>query len=437
MRNVLRWVGFAVAALAAAACTLNRDGTGDVFSTSGVGAQGPVTSTGGGGTTTTATGGAGGVGGVGGTGGGGGPAVIDEWAAGDPGPTGQYTLPSWLTFESPTTGKTSQTSESTLRTGFGANAPRARRPNASAPWGLSVESTRTNNALNSVSWSGVGWFPGTMMVAANQADPAGGMAATHFTGDPGTLGDYQSALGGVVSTWAIGAAGNSPYACFRHCDWVEVVNPAWTRYAVNCAGSVMTDLNLERRTAPAVSCPAPSAGPTTTGVYGLQVEGGSYASSYIPTTNAPATRAVERLYVNDPPTYFPGGRFHVTMVVAPFYGSGQLPQSANHDLLFFDSLNRVYIERMAANTRVCMAVAGSALCTSAVSWQPDREITINAVSSATGTELDVTIEGQVPLELTGGMGPAVALGPTVHLLGNTLGAQECADLRRVTIYDPQ
>jgi hypothetical protein len=151
------------------------------------------------------------------------------------------------------------------------------------------------------------------------------------------------------------------------------------------------------------------------------------------TTGAPATRDAERLSVAAASDVAPGGWFHVVLVFAPNYASGE--QGADHDLLFFDAQNRLFV-RASDSAIVLQAEGTDMLEMPGLTWERNQELTVEVISTEAGRTLRVagadggeasandTAAGAVPVE-----------GP-LHLLGDATGSQECADLRAITFHRP-
>ncbi|MCC6528456.1 MAG: hypothetical protein IT373_37770 [Polyangiaceae bacterium] len=430
--------------VAAGACSLDTRGTLLTSSTASNGAsspggQGGTGNIGAGGTGTggiTSQGGTGGTGGQGGFGG-----SVPGWVAGDPGADGTYTLPSWLTFSSPSPNKTVETSASTLRKGLGVNAPRAR--NVGGGWGLCVESARTNNATYSESWTGGAWVVGDMTVYAAQPDPAGGTSATHFFSPASANGHYgnylvdpQGAAASVASAWLKGIVGSAPYATFRYIEGLPVTATTWTRLVQRAPAIVGIAAAVETR---AFGQAAVITGDTMTGVYGLQVEPNAlYPSTFIPTTTTPVTRAAERLYINDPAALFPNGYFSVEVEVAPRYAEAELAAGAEHDLLYFAADSRLFVRRNAGgtSTEICLSVHADEICVGPLTWAAETALTVAADHVPGGRVLSVAGADQGAVTQNAAALTPLVLGATVEVLGNGLpGAQECADLRRLN-YAP-
>src|SRR6185295_1489093 len=111
-------------------------------------------------------------------------------------------------------------SASSLVTGLGANAARAR--NVGSGTGLSVENAGTNYLTYSVDLAGADWQAGAMATSTGNADPAGGTQARGFTSTGSQYGDYNQkpnvqgpASMRTHSGWCRGVTGSSPYAHWR------------------------------------------------------------------------------------------------------------------------------------------------------------------------------------------------------------------------------
>jgi len=444
-------------------------GTGTGSGTTTGSPSGTATGTGAGTTSGTPGGSATGTG-VGGGGSGGAPPIC-AWTAGDPEPNGTYNQSlansdCSLGFESPYTGeRTSQTSAHTLRRGFDVDDARARNPgDGLTDWGLSVESERTNVIWNSDSWQGAGWTPGTMTHVADQLDPAGGNLATMFISDHplGQYSPYQYLQGRVFSTWAkggdcdapggsggAGGAGGAGGGCswFQHsCCPMLIEEPTWQRYdAAHPTGDSYSTFIIDTRGISFSGEQYPIGYRTETVAFGAQLEPEAlYPSSYIHTSSAAATRDAETLYSNTPEALIQGGYFKVTFVLVPRYASDELLQDAQHDLLYLDDDNRVYLKsRINDNDGeyyivLCITVGGSQACGGMVSWPRESELTITAEHSP--NQRVATISGH---ETGNGDAAAQVEDPivmgdydNVYLLGNAVGAQECADLRSLVFDVP-
>jgi hypothetical protein len=368
---------------------------------------------------------------------------------------GTYTLPSWLLFSSPSSGKTSQTSASTLRTGFGPDVPRARNvtgmPN---DWGLSIESARRNLVRFSDSWAnGMTQYwqyltgNGDMAYMTMQVDPAGGMAATLFqsTGDQASA--YVTVTGRTASGWFRGqgmpgdpapTGGDLSFAHFRHVDapmkaYTEVTSTEWTRYSITNAMNENGSIVLETRDRPQGAGVIST--PTEILAYGAQVEpDGAYPSSYIPTANADGDRQAEKLWSPMASALVQDGFFRITIRFAPNYASGE--QAGDHDLIVFkDKNNRLFVRAM-DNAIVLRVDNSQEIASDPLTWDREQPLTVVAVNS--GAELSLSVMGATSGDgaKTMGAGIPMQLDASLHILSDTAGATECADLRYISFGPP-
>lgn len=430
----------AVIALAtAASCTLDAQGTQPVSMTSSSGGGGEATTT----TTSTGLGGMGGAGSSAGGGGAGGspPKELGTWSgAAGPGADGTYALPSWLELSSPSTEKTVQTGPSTLRTGFGANAARGHNVTSPPAWGLALESARTNrnhsSRISAASWE-ILHPPGS--IVATQGPDAANLAAT--------IADTNSTgMGAAVAVVDIDPlAGTSTLSAWvggvQAVDQVKIAStvfpsPFGVTVPLQAGWQRISHTALESTGGVAKDSLYPAQSPgSATGSASFDFvshEAGKYPSSAILTSGAAATREAEALVASGAATLAPGGYFHVTLVFAPSYASGE--QAGAHTLLFFDALNRVVLD--ALNRVVLMVNGMPAVATATLSWKRDQALTVEVVNAP--TEQRITVSGHD----TGGgsasapTGTPVGLSTEIGILGGAAGSEECADLRSIRFEDP-
>ncbi len=435
----------AVIALAAsgalsATCVLDSEGTGASPTT------GTTSSSGGGGSTSTGSGGSGGEGGTGGSQGGGGqgggsPQVIAEWAATAPDPgTGVYSLPAWLTLESPSSDKTVQTGPDTVRLGFGPNAPRARR--VATEWGLNVESTRTNRLTTSrVAQPGWTLFhlgtvtpalgPDGLLLAAlvSDTDAANQTAVVEeHAADPSAQATVSAWVAGVTAGNQATIESNTFSNTAPSKNSVLITAQAtWQR--VSFTGTEGSGVAVDRVRPAAVS--ASGVGSATFDL--LSHETGRYPSSVILTAGAPVTREAEKLYSTVPADLAPGGYFHVVITIAPNYASGE--QSFDHDLIFFDPANRAYL-RAQDHALLVLAEGATVLSTPPLSWSREQALRIEVANTPAERRLRVTGADGGDVTDASPVAGAFPSVPALHLLGDETGSQECADLRSITFFDP-
>lgn len=344
---------------------------------------------------------------------------------------GAFTLPTWLAITCATAGRTSQTSASAIATGFGANAARARSADGTT-WGLSVEASRKNNNVDTRLdqagvWSRASFGTGTVVAATG---PSGASDAYLLTND-GTAGF-------IVATLTL------PTATMVMSVW-ELVNAPAPGAAVARVNANAGSMLIDRGTVDAAFVRRDISGAVTAGnfnsvlqpralaaagsltLYGYQIETGKYPGSVIPTAGAAVTRAADVLSVASPSVIAPGGFFDLTIVVAPNYATAE--QAADHDLLFFDTNNRVFIQQSTA--KVVLRIGGADVLSSALTWSREQGLTIRAAHKASGRTLTVSGATTGNGTATGGAASAISLPGTAYLLGNASGAEECSDLRSV------
>lgn len=355
--------------------------------------------------------------------------------------TGLVTLPAWMAITCATTGRTTQTSASTLVTDLGANAARAR--NVGSGWGLSMEMARTNlitYANDGNQWNTNGG--GSLTSINSLADPAGGTLAS--------LGGWVAAAGdavyfppavpnqlainqaGISTLWALPVTGTQ-------FDIFDINSGAYTKTVATTSGWGRQE----------IACPSVHAGTTrfcagnklggaggtsSQRLYGVQVEGSvSYPSSLIVSAGSATARAADVLAVGAPARLAPGGFFDLDMTVAPNYT--QAEQAADHNLVYFDANNRVYVKQ--SNSTVVLRIGGVDLASSALTWSREAAIRIQAQHRAGGRRLIVTGattgNGDSAIQSASA---AITLPATGYLMGSNTGAEECADLRDLLVYRP-
>lgn len=395
-------------------------------------------------TANTTAGGAG-AGGSGGSGGGS-SAVIQEWSATAPQGTLPYTLPDWLRIECPTGNRTSQWGIDTLQRGFGPNAARPR--NVGLGWGLSVESRRRNQIKGSDSWNGTTWNESgpalRMKRTEGQTDPAGGSAAVKFDSTGNQRSSRTSVPQGYASAWLMGT-GMPPLAHFvidnGGASWGyhtlnEVIG--WRRYSAGI-GSGGFLLSTEGN---ALSGASAITEPTTIHAFGAQHEtdgNGStmkYPSSYIPTADTDVTRDADSLYSDSANELIPGGYFHAIVKFAPNYASNEW-FSKTHQILYLNTTNHVRLDL--DKGKLVLECAGSILTgptSGALSWDRETELTVEVKVTPRGRWLSVSGAKGGNFEVSDVEDRAWPSNGRVYILGDTSGAQECADLRYIGFFAP-
>jgi hypothetical protein len=403
-------------------------------------------------TATDPTQGSGGAGGVGGADG------------GAPSPCAKYTytLPDWLKLESPHPLKSSQTSESTLCVGFGVNEARARNVSAGPDplkWGLSIESERTNNVINSDSWN-VGWNASgnpavDMDIETGIDDPAGGKNATKFLSNGNEYSRYYNVNARVISAWLRGEgfAGSgcfkpgpdgkanqlAPEACYSHFSqqdatglYKNVSITQWRRLSIVHPTNVSDALALETRNVP----PGAGAILTQTETVAFAAQGepfGAYPTSYIPTAGNVATRIKEKLFSESTDKLFTDGFMNVTMKVAPnFNMSSALNEqtSQEYHLLYLEDKTRLYFNR--DDRKLYLKIENVLVSSEPLDFAREQELTIT-VEQKEGANIQLTVAGANMGDGTypGTPAPPVNTSKPLYILSKDLGAEECGDLRYI------
>lgn len=343
--------------------------------------------------------------------------------------------PSWLSISCATTGRTVQTGASTLVTGIGANAWRAR--NAGVATGLSVENAATN-ALVAAGGTPIncrGPNAGGMTITNGQADPAGGTNAALFSQSAMSFGDYWNTAAPTaanVSAWVLWASGTGNAGLVA--KWRSGGNYApvttslttWTPiddYDAAIGGACDFDCRVNT---PGTS---PGINPATSWYgYAAQMEAANkYRSSYIG-----GARAADVLSTTA--AIAPSGRLNMVATVAPNFATAE--QANDSPILWWDANNNVTLQQ--STSKVIVKVGGSVVLSSAaLTWSREQGIGV-AVHLTPGGSLSLGVNGA-----TAGNGTSTATGVaafttsgTAYLLGTSSGAQECADLRTLGFYQP-
>ena len=192
----------------------------------------------------------------------------------------------------------------------GSNLPRAEY-DSNGVLGTLTEESRTNSALRSEELDNAAWSStttaGPLTVTANYAtSPANTATAERLEISACSVADTQSirlqttALA-ASATHSIYARGTSGTASFSLCAFAgvggtctvcSVVAGSWSRCSVSLATASAQSIVLGCNNNPAYAG-ASNTGAADIVVWGAQVEAGTFATSYIPTTSAAVTRSVD------------------------------------------------------------------------------------------------------------------------------------------------
>jgi hypothetical protein len=342
--------------------------------------------------------------------------------------------PDWLTISCPTTGRSVQTSASSLVTGLGANAWRAH--NVGGATGLGVENA-SENQYPTGQWTGSGWTAGVMTLTPGEPDPAGGSQAALFVSTGLDYGPFveASVAGLVCSVWVMyggSGTGNVGQWLFRDTPdavyaFVSEATTSWARLDLSIGSAEASLWGYFENRADVEG--APGAGPGSFYAVFPQAETAAYPSSYVGGGNA---RAADVLSTTTPVA--PSGLLLMTMVLAPNFADSE--QGVDAPLLWFGSANQVLLQQ--ASSKVAVMVADTIVLTSAaLTWSRNQAITVTVSLDSTGA-LALTVSGATTgngVTNASGVSP-FTVGGTTYLLGTDDGAAESIDLQTVSFTTP-
>lgn len=184
------------------------------------------------------------------------------------------------------------------------DAPRLTyNPTTLAAEGLLVEEQRTNLLLQSEAFDNAAWVKVNATVTANAAiAPDGSLSADTITltASLGFLGESVTVTQNTqyaVTFWVErGTATDLKYSVYNHTGLTDIIAP--TTYFSSTSPTGWARISLVFTTPTGCTSvrvyPARDTGVTGTfNVWGAQLEAGAFATSYIPTTTAQATRAAD------------------------------------------------------------------------------------------------------------------------------------------------
>lgn len=336
-------------------------------------------------------------------------------------------LPAWFSLACATTGRTVQTSASTVVTGLGANARRAYSHDGVTN-GLLVEcATTSHNTYQQVAsfFLTAGGSVGAGTLTAPDGTTAAGrlvwIDSQNFAGGtPNGDALATTALPACASIWAAGSGGTVAIDAWDNASgaWAatKTIGVGWSRIDVSRAAGGGDSYGYwgHRSTAAAGSA----------FLWGGQLEPNLYPTSLMPGT-APVARAADVASASAS-VVCPGGFFHARMVVAPIYATAE--QEADHNLFFLDTNNRLFLRK--SDAKVVLRVGGADIASAALSWARNQAISIEVVHSPrVGRRL--VVNGTTT---TGAAASAVSLPATAYILGASTGSEEAAALHAISFH---
>jgi len=354
-----------------------------------------------------------------------------SWSAGTPGSDGTLRLASWMTYECATAETTAQTSASTLRTGFAADAPRGFSRDGST-WYLLGEPEAVN-LVTDQDVSGAGWSSlGTPVVTGSISDPAGGASAYRIDDNDGAAVEHRfrgvtyQAGAMTLSSWARHDGGTGAGVLREGATGgvdlsvpIPAAATAWARYVDSTASHPggADQVVLSPRSV--------SADTGAVDFYGVQIEAGLYPTSFID-----GTREAGNLKLTTS-AICPRGYFDVELTVAPPWAHDAF--ATEHDWLHLDgSDNRLYFD--GADDKLKLVVNGTEIESSALTWAAHAAITVRVVSLPTGMSLTVSGAATGNGTVTGSAAGQIAPPDFLYVGGDASGCQQSLLVRAIHSY---
>ena len=352
-----------------------------------------------------------------------------SWSAGTPGSDGTLRLASWMTYECATAETTAQTSASTLRTGFAADAPRGFSRDGST-WYLLGEPEAVN-LVTDQDVSGAGWSSlGTPVVTGSISDPAGGASAYRIDDNDGAAVEHRfrgvtyQAGAMTLSSWARhdggtgagvlreGATGGADLSVP-----IPAAATAWARYVDSTASHPggADQVVLSPRSV--------SADTGAVDFYGVQLEAGLYPTSFIDGTRAAANVAL------DAGRLMPHGWVDLGVGFAtPWANTGV---TGEHDLVHFDGADhRFYFD--GSDDKLKLIINGTEIESSALTFAAYTAMTARVASLPSGLSLVVSGADSGDGTTTGASAGRIAPPASLWVGGDSSGVQESILLSSIT-----
>jgi hypothetical protein len=368
-----------------------------------------------------------------------------EFLAETPKEDGTYDLPYWMTVLAGANATTSQTSGHSFRTGFSLDA-RAR--NVGLGWGLSIENARNNRVhwseIDAVNWTLVN----TAIFLGQQRPGPSSNVDSIWLADSSGVAIGTATLAGVAGT--VGAT--SVLSAWLH--RLARIPDTITTPPVNCTfeaspGAVSTVPwpipNWARFETPTfvaavgnsvIVTPSPTAAnrQDAVSICHFQQEEGKYPTSFIPTAGLFAARGADVIQLVGPTTLIEGGFFDLDLLIAPAYAQNEMATGAEHNLLFVDANNRLFLRE--SDKAVVLRLNAVELAVAGQVWARNSTVRVRARHLAGQSQVEInTATGGG--SASGPAQPALVIGGAVYMMGTAAGAEEAADVRRISWHAPR
>ena len=351
--------------------------------------------------------------------------AIVAYTPANPGASGILTLPSWMSYQCATAGRTTQLDAATVVSGLGANVAPWRSVDGSVG-GLSVPCAVTNSDTGPhdvFSWPVYG--AASMSDHNGQAAPDGTMTAsaanwTTTTGKVGSVYDnVPTDVAALVTIWMLKKSGTVIDVWENHHDYTEFLAQAlpltWTRKSFaltahpgNTQWLVMGDYTNA------------AAGAVWLWNQNI-VTGAKYPRPDYPVSNSSCAAAKLAATAT---ILSPLGWWDNEIVVRPHYAYNET--TADHDIWYLDANNRLYYQQSTAKMR--LLVAGNEVLSTALTFSREQAITIRHWNKPTGKGLIVSGATTGNGSAVGSIECAATLPASIYLLSSSTAAQECASL---------
>ncbi len=357
-------------------------------------------------------------------------------ATGPPDVDGLVGLPSWLTVTCPTAERSIQTGPATVRTGFAANTARARSLDG-LTWGCAGEPL-TTNAMTEQDLNN--WSPGGTPVITSAVTPAGTTEDVEVEDDNAAGAESISTpvtivIGTtyVLSAWTqVLAPAPSNFTYLRALVAPAVgfiqaaVETAWTLH-VSATAEVATQSSSGVFMTPRLNVVADVG---ATRLWGTQLEGRLYPTSFMGADNATFTHAADVFTVEDPEVLAPDGYFALRFTIVPYYADTEA--AGDHNLLWFDDDNRLFWDGAAG--KFVLRLDGVDLTTAATTFSGNQQLVLTVRHKIDGAAITLAGATTGNGAVTGDPQDAITLPTNIHLMGTNLGAEEGADLRMIEVF---